>query len=152
EASERERAGVSPWESLQTGLFIARKGQMKPPLAGGKIVGGYGWKTDNVTNLKSFSPGVEIHGKPNYNVRAIADGVIVYVGSLRGYGNFVIVAHDDGFYSTYGGLGRVKVQLDQRIPEREPVGVTDDGIVKFELRRGQEAVDPIEWLDFSQLQ
>lgn len=150
EARERERGTGGRFRSQNTGLFVAQKGRMKPPIAG-RIVSAYGWKTDDVTNLKSYSPGVEIKGKPNYNVRAVAEGVVVYVGSLRSYGNFVIVAHDDGYYSTYGGLDRVKVRQDQRIPAREPVGVTADGMVKFELRKGQEPVDPVQWLDFGQL-
>lgn len=148
---ERERSGTRSPVSASTGLFTARKGSYKSPIQGGKIISNYGWKTNSVTNLKSFASGIEIQGKPNYNVRAISAGVVVYIGSLRDYGKFVIVAHDDGYYTTYGGLGKVKVSLDQRIPEREPVGVTADGFVRFEIRHGKEAVDPIRWLDFSQL-
>lgn len=148
---EKEKAGQHRPVSANTGLFVGRKGSYKSPIQGGKIISNYGWKTDGVTNLKSFAPGIEIQGKPNYNVRSIASGAVVYVGALRDYGNFVIVAHDDGYYTTYGGLGRVKVELNQRIPEREPVGVTSDGYVRFEIRKGKEAVDPVQWLDFSGL-
>lgn len=151
EASDRRSATrrYRP-QTEMTGLFVARKGRLKPPIQG-KVISGFGWKTDNVTNLKSYSPGIEIKGKPNYNVRVVAPGVVVYIGNLRGYGKFVIVAHDDGYYTTYGGLGRVKVALDQRIPLREPVGVTASGLVKFELRAGKESVDPVAWLDFGAL-
>lgn len=151
EASERQsRTRLDRPQTEMTGLFVAQKGRLKPPIQG-KIISGFGWKTDNVTNLKSYSPGIEIKGKPNYNVRAVAPGIIVYIGNLRGYGKFVIVAHDDGYYTTYGGLGRVKVVLDQRIPVREPVGVTGTGLVKFEIRAGKESVDPVAWLDFGAL-
>lgn len=151
EASERQsRTRLDRPQTEMTGLFVAQKGRLKPPIQG-KIISGFGWKTDHVTNLKSYSPGIEIKGKPNYNVRAVAPGIIVYIGNLRGYGKFVIVAHDDGYYTTYGGLGRVKVVLDQRIPVREPVGVTGTGLVKFEIRAGKESVDPVAWLDFGAL-
>lgn len=151
EASERQsRTRQDRPQTEMTGLFMAQKGRLKPPIQG-KIISGFGWKTDHVTNLKSYSPGIEIKGKPNYNVRAVAPGIIVYIGNLRGYGKFVIVAHDDGYYTTYGGLGRVKVVLDQRIPVREPVGVTGTGLVKFEIRAGKESVDPVAWLDFGAL-
>ena len=152
EAQERERNAsqrTTP-EANMTGLFVAQKGRLKPPLAG-KIVTGFGWRTDPVSNLKTFSPGVEIKGLPNYNVRAVAEGTVAYIGSLRGYGKFVIVAHDDGFYTTYGGLARVKVSLDQVIAARTAVGVTTTGMVKFEIRRGKESVDPVSWLDFGAL-
>ncbi|MFQ5607987.1 MAG: murein hydrolase activator EnvC family protein [Candidatus Zixiibacteriota bacterium] len=151
ESSERQRSARQDRPTTESsGLFIAQKGRLKPPVQG-KIVTGYGWKTDKVSNLKSFSPGIEIQGKPNYNVRAVSSGVIAYIGSLRGYGDFVIVAHDDGYYTTYGGLARVKVQLSQRIPAREPLGVTGSGPMKFELREGKKSVDPIAWLDFGSL-
>ncbi len=152
EAREREKntARRSSPEASYTGLFVAQKGRLKPPLQG-RIVTGFGWKTDGVTNLKTFSPGVEIQGGQNYNVRAVAEGVIAYIGSLRGYGKFVIIAHDDGFYTTYGGLERIKVVLDQVISVRTAVGVTATGLVKFEIRKGKESVDPISWLDFTQL-
>ncbi len=152
EAREREKntSRRSTPQADFTGLFIAQKGRLKPPIQG-RIITGFGWKTDGVSNLKTFSPGVEIQGKPNYNVRAVAEGVIAYIGSLRGYGKFVIVAHDDGFYTTYGGLDRVKVVLDQTIAVRTAVGVTATGSVKFEIRSGKESVDPIIWLDFGEL-
>ncbi len=151
EASERQNNTRRDRPQMEmTGLFVARKGRLKPPIQG-KVISGFGWKTDDVTNLKSYSPGIEIKGNPNYNVRAVAPGVVVYIGNLRGYGQFVIVAHDDGYYTTYGGLARVKVVLDQRIPLREPVGVTGTGLVKFELRAGRESVDPVAWLDFGAL-
>ncbi len=152
EARERERNArqrTSP-ETNMTGLFVAQKGRLKPPLAG-KIVSPFGWATDPVSNLKTFSSGVEIKGKPNYNVRAVAEGTVAYIGSLHGYGKFVIVAHDDGFYTTYGGLARVKVTLDQVIAARTAVGVTATGMVKFEIRHGKESVDPVSWLNFGAL-
>ncbi|MBN4076198.1 hypothetical protein JYT16_00620, partial [Gemmatimonas aurantiaca] len=75
ESAERERAGSRSPVSVHSGLFVSRKGAFKSPIQGGKIISNFGWKTDGVTNLKSFAPGIEIQGKPNYNVRAIAAGV-----------------------------------------------------------------------------
>lgn len=150
EAKDRDNSLQSRDESQMTGLFIAQKGRFKLPVQG-KVISGFGWKTDKVSNLKSFSPGIEIQGKLNYNVRVVAPGVVAYIGDLRGYGKFVIVGHDDGYYTTYGGLNRVKVVLGQRIPLREPVGVTGSGPIKFEIRNGKESVDPIAWLNFQEL-
>jgi len=131
-----------------TGRFVALKGQMDPPIRG-QVQSPFGWKQDPVTKLKSFSPGVEIQGAAGFTVRAIADGAVVYVGVMRGYQNFVIVNHDDGYYSTYGGMSSVTVALDQTLTARDAIGVTADGRVRFELRRGQEAVDPARWLDYT---
>lgn len=151
EAQERrDRTGRETHQSSYTGLFVASKGRLRPPIAG-KIISRFGWKTDEVSNLRSFSSGIEIRGKPNYNVRVVAPGVVVYTGSMRDYDNFVIVSHDDGYYTTYGGLGRIKVEIDQSVSLRQPVGVTASGQVKFEIRKGKDSVDPVVWLDFSSL-
>src|SRR5690606_4843817 len=47
--------------------------------------------------------GIDIAGKSGQPVRAVADGVVVYSGSgLVGYGELVIVKHNDEWLSAYG--------------------------------------------------
>ncbi len=132
----------------QSGAFVALKGRMAPPIQG-EIVATYGWKVDEKTKLKSYSPGVTIQGSPNFNVRAVADGVVAYVGFLRGYDKFVIVEHDDGYYTTYGGMSSVTAVVDQLINARDALGISTTGLVRFELRHGKESVDPALWFSFA---
>jgi len=131
---------------LKTGNFLGYKGKLRTPLKG-TIVSGYGWKTDKKTYLKSFSPGIEIKGKANSSVKAIADGIVVYTGRIRGYGVFVILEHEDGYYSTYAGIENLSVIKEQIMTRGDLIGVTTDGRLKFELRKGRDPVDPVEWIN-----
>jgi len=138
------RAGID--FDFETGNFVSYKGKLPTPLSG-KVINSFGWKTDRITNLKSFSPGIEIEGRANSHVVAISSGVVAYSGYIRGYGNFIILEHEDGFYSTYAGLADMYVIKNQLISRGERVGYSSDGKIKFELRKGKEPLDPVEWIN-----
>ncbi|MFN7572947.1 MAG: peptidoglycan DD-metalloendopeptidase family protein [Betaproteobacteria bacterium] len=96
--------------------------------------------------------GIDIGGKEGESVVAAGDGQVVYVGSgLRGYGNLVIVKHDDDFVSAYAHNREVLVKKDayvkrgQKIAE---VGRTDADQPKlhFEIRRAGKPLDPLSLL------
>lgn len=130
---------------FSTGNFLSYKGGLPAPLKG-KVTNGFGWKTDKKTYLKSFSPGIEITGQKKSAVYSVANGVVAYIGNLRGYGNFLIVEHEDGYYSMYSGLESLIVGENQVVARGEKVGNTPTGVIKFELRQGRDPIDPIEWI------
>ena len=142
---ERDDSEVLIQFDFSTGNFLSYKGGLPAPLEG-EVTSGYGWKTDRTTYLKSFSPGIEITGKKKTAVKAVATGVVAYVGSLRGYGNFLIVEHEDGYYSMYSGLESLIVEENQVVIRGEKLGNTPTGVIKFELRQGRDPIDPIEWI------
>jgi septal ring factor EnvC (AmiA/AmiB activator) len=142
-AQEPNRRGPS--------VFATMKGQLLSPYHG-KITEVFGEHVDPVNRLKSFSPGITIKGKAHTPVYAVASGTVAYAGNLRGYGNFVIISHDDQYYSTYAGLGEVLVSENQFVSSRAKLGSSgQDGVVKFELRDGREPLDPVKWIDLESL-
>jgi septal ring factor EnvC (AmiA/AmiB activator) len=144
----RRQDGETP--RYRAGSFTQLKGSLQPPIKG-KIVSSFGWKKDKITNLSSFSPGIDIRpSKGHREVWACAPGRVVYVGQLRGYNNFVIIEHDDNFYTTYAGLGAVTVELDELLNTRDNVGSLAENKFHFEIRRGREHLDPVIWLDINE--
>jgi septal ring factor EnvC (AmiA/AmiB activator) len=141
----REKDELKTAFDFKTGNFRSYKGGLYAP-ARGRVVKSFGWKSDDITKLKSFSPGIEIQGKENTVVSCVANGVIAYVGDLRGYGKFIIIEHEDGYYSTYAGLDDLSVEPNQLVIKGEKIGVSKSGRVKFELRQGKEPLDPVEWI------
>ena len=132
-------------------VFSSMKGQLIMPYRG-KITTRFGSAVHPVTKLRSYSPGIVISGSGSGQVKAVASGTIAYSGNLRGYGNFVIINHDNEYYTTYAGLGSVKVAERQYVTAGTTLGVADaDGEVRFELRRGREPLDPVEWIKFEAL-
>jgi len=131
--------------------FAATMGQLQSPFRG-RIIEAFGERIDPISRLKSFSPGISIKGKAGVAVFAVASGTVVYTGNLRGYGNFVIISHDDQYYTTYAGLAAVLVSENQFVSSRAKLGSSgQDGVVKFEIRDGREPLDPVKWLDLESL-
>jgi|CXWL01.1.fsa_nt_gi septal ring factor EnvC (AmiA/AmiB activator) len=131
--------------SLAPGEFNRLAGRMPIPVRG-RIVTPYGPLVDSVTKLKSFSPGITIRAAASSEITSVAAGQIVYAGELRGYGQFVIVQHDYEHFTTYAGLGEILVQRGDRVESGTIVGqAREDGLVKFELRKGRESLDPLTW-------
>jgi len=97
--------------------------------------------------------GLDIAGSPGDPILAAADGRVVYVGSeLRGYGNMVIVKHNDTFLSAYAHAQQILVKekevvrQGQKIAEMGSSGA-DRVKLHFELRRQGVAVDPEPYLN-----
>ena len=113
--------------------------------ASGKLIGVYSSNT-------SLNKGIDIAGKLGEPVIATADGSVVYAGSgLRGYGELVIIKHNDTFISAYGHNRRLlvnegqKVKAGQQIAEMGSTG-TDQVKLHFEIRRQGKPVDPMQYL------
>ena len=148
---EEQRAEADQGADRLPSAFAALRGKLLSPYRG-SIVESYGEHTHPITHLKSFSPGVTIKGRPGAPVYTVASGTVAYSGNLRGYGNFVIINHDHQYYSTYANLGDVAVSQGQFVESRAKVGASGtDGVVKFELRKGRESLDPVSWIDIESL-
>ncbi len=96
--------------------------------------------------------GLAIAGKLGDPVLAAADGRVVYVGSeLRGYGNLVIVKHNNTYLTAYAHNQRILVKDDQAVRRGQKIaemGASDADRVQlhFEIRRQGKPVDPARLL------
>ena len=97
-------------------------------------------------------PGIEIAGRSGDQVRAAADGVVVYSGNgLVGYGELVIIKHSDSFLSAYGHNRKrlvkegQRVKAGQQIAEMGATGAARDEL-EFQIRRDGNPVDPQQYL------
>ncbi len=96
--------------------------------------------------------GMDIAGKAGDAVIASADGRVVYAGAgLRGYGNLVILKHNNTFLTAYAHNQSLLVKEDQSVRKGQKIaemGSTDADRVKlhFEIRRQGKPVDPARYL------
>ncbi len=114
------------------------------PVEGGSVVGRF--------NGSDAIPGIEIAGNSGDPVRAAADGVVVYSGNgLVGYGELVIIKHNDSFLSAYGHNRRrlvkegQRVTAGQQIAEMGSTGATRNEL-EFQIRKNGNPVDPLSYL------
>ncbi len=96
--------------------------------------------------------GLGLAGNAGDPVLAAADGRVVYAGSgLRGYGNLIIVKHNNTFLTAYAHNQTLLVREDQTVRRGQKIaemGSTDSDRVKlhFEIRRQGKPVDPARYL------
>lgn len=111
--------------------------------ASGTLLAGF----DEVRNK-----GYDIGGKAGDPVLAAADGRVVYAGAgLRGYGNLIILKHNNTFLTAYAHNQSLLVKEDQSVRRGQKIaemGSTDADRVKlhFEVRRQGKPVDPVRYL------
>jgi lipoprotein NlpD len=125
-----------------------------PPSAGADDVA-FIWPA-NGTVLSGFdevkNKGLSIGGKAGDPVLAAADGKVVYAGAgLRGYGNLVILKHNNTFLTAYAHNQTLLVKEDQSVKKGQKIaemGSTDADRVNlhFEIRRSGKPVDPTRYL------
>jgi lipoprotein NlpD len=96
--------------------------------------------------------GIDITGAEGQPIRAAADGVVVYSGSgLVGYGELIIVKHNDAWLSAYGhNRSRMvnegqRVTAGQQIAQMGHTGAAHD-LLHFEIRFNGKPVDPMAYL------
>ena len=96
--------------------------------------------------------GLDFAGKPGDPVFAVADGRVVYAGSgLRGYGNLVIIKHNNTYLTAYAHNRAMLVEQDQVVRKGQRIaemGSTESDTVKlhFEVRKLGKPVDPAKLL------
>ena len=96
--------------------------------------------------------GYDIGGKAGDPVIAAADGRVVYAGAgLRGYGNLIILKHNNTFLTAYAHNQTLLVKEDQNVRRGQKIaemGSSDTDRVKlhFEIRRQGKPVDPAKYL------
>lgn len=75
-------------------------------------------------------------------VRAAADGEVVYVGSLDGYGQLVAIKHGNDWATVYAGIVRPRIHTGQQVQAGDVLAEAD-GPLNFQLRFRGRPVDPL---------
>lgn len=96
--------------------------------------------------------GIDLSGRLGTPIKAAAAGKVVYSGhGLRGYGQLIIIKHNDTYLSAYGHNDRLLVKEGQSIDRGQVIaemGRTDAEQVKlhFEIRKNGKPIDPLSLL------
>lgn len=120
----------------------------------GSIVRHYGMDDAGVRN-----DGINIAAPIGAPIRSAADGEVVYTGSeLEGYGNLLLVRHDDGWVSAYAHTDSILVEKGDRVRQGQVIakvgrtGDVDQPQLHFELRHELKPRNPIAALNGTDLQ
>jgi murein DD-endopeptidase MepM/ murein hydrolase activator NlpD len=120
--------------------------QFQWPVAQGVVSSGFGIRNG------AMHDGVDIAAPAGTPVYAADSGVVIFSGTLHGYGNTVIIRHDDGYATVYGHDERnlvsegARVARGQEIGEIGRSGRTTGANLHFEVRRDNVAKNPLAYL------
>lgn len=105
-----------------------------------------------IEKFSNASKGIDISGSLGDRVVAAADGRVVYSGNaLPGYGNLIIIKHNDDYLTAYAHNQSILVKEQQSIKAGEQIatmGATGTSSVRlhFEIRYKAQSVDPLKYL------
>lgn len=115
----------------------------------GQVISSYGPKKDGLHN-----DGINIKTPKGTPVRAAENGVVVYSGrELQGYGNLVLVRHENRWMTAYAHLGKIMIKRGQIVNKGETIGTVgstgsvDVPQLHFEVRKGTRALNPKRYLE-----
>lgn len=117
--------------------------------ATGKIIAGFGPRPDGTHN-----DGINLSVPLGTEVKAAESGVVAYAGSeLKGYGNLVLIRHENGWVTAYAHNETLMVsrgdtvKRGQVIAKAGKTGTVDQPQLHFELRQDAKPVDPTPFME-----
>ena len=105
-----------------------------------------------IEKFSNASKGIDISGTLGTKVVAAANGRVVYSGNaLPGYGNLIIIKHNDDYLTAYAHNQTILVKEQQNVRAGEQIatmGATGTSSVRlhFEIRYKAQSVDPLKYL------
>ena len=163
--AEMEKASESLTSSLQIlekkddlldQSFLQSKGRLPPPLEG-TLITRFNEKTVNRLGIRSVSKGIALKAPTGTMIHAVHEGIVMFSGYLRGYGNSIIVNHGYQYYSIVSRVERLLVKKGDKVKEMAEIGIIGDTAtlmsegLYFEIRHGSKSLDPLAWIDSSKL-
>ena len=97
--------------------------------------------------------GINIKAPRGTSVKAADKGTVAYSGNeLKGFGNLILIRHDDGWITAYAHNEKLLVKKGQRVERGEKIatvgstGGTNSPQLHFEIRAGKNPVNPVNYL------
>ena len=137
-----------PSAETGSGAFRDLKGKLRLPVIGELTNRFGGPRQDSGLSWK----GLFISAKTGREVKAVAEGKVVYADWLRGFGNLLILDHGDGYMSLYGNNESLLKQVGEDAKAGDTIaaagnsGGNPDSGLYFELRFQGKPFDPIPWV------
>jgi len=88
----------------------------------GFITDGFGYRIDPFTGKRAFHKGIDISARRGTPIIAPADGIVTKAGKTKGYGNSVVISHQNNITTRYGHLKDIFVKKGQRVKRGDVIG------------------------------
>jgi len=131
--------------------FGSLRGRLPWPTEG-KVVSAFGAQVHPRFGTRTFRNGVDIQAGEGKDVAAVYGGHVVYTGWFKGYGNLIILDHDNEYYTLYAHVADILVKEGDDVKQGQRIGtVGETGSLEgprlyFEVRFEGKPQNPEQWL------
>lgn len=147
-APKSDKVAVAAPQAEKQAAAAAAGDKLRWPVIG-RVIAGFGGRPDGTHN-----DGINLSVPLGTAVHSAEAGVVAYAGSeLKGYGNLILVRHDNGWVTAYAHNDELmvkrgdKVRRGQVIAKAGKTGTVDQPQLHFELRQGSRPVDPTPYME-----
>jgi len=119
----------------------------------GKISSHFGYRANPFTGIRQFHSGLDIVGPLNAPINSSMDGRVAETGYSTIFGNFIILAHAEGYQTLYAHLNKILVKQGASVQQGQTIGLlgstgysTGAHLHLGVFKRGT-AIDPLKFLN-----
>ena len=142
-----ETIAVAKEPAVEEPSGSATPGSFRWPVRG-RVISEFGTKPNGEKN-----EGINLAVPEGTSVKAADDGEVIYSGNeLKGYGNLVLIRHQNGYVTAYAHASELLVNRGEKISRGQIIaragatGSVSQPQLHFELRKGQKPIDPKPYL------
>lgn len=149
---QKQKQRETPQKRESPGITLKpKKGIFALPVQG-KLISKYGRHKNTDFNTYTFNSGIDVSAPLGEVVRAAGLGEVIYTGSIKGYGQIIIIDHGGRTTTLYAHLSKILIDIGDKVKKGQILGqVGDSGGVSsprlhFEVRVEGKPTDPMNWL------
>jgi septal ring factor EnvC (AmiA/AmiB activator) len=144
---------VEPLEETNNALneFASYKGLLEMPVKG-KITSFFGSQKNRRLNVINFNSGIEIEADRGEPIRAVLNGIVLFSGWFKSYGNMIIIDHGNHYYTVYAHTEELFKSKGEPVEKLEVIATVGDtssmsgSNLYFEVRHYGRSMNPLKWL------
>jgi murein DD-endopeptidase MepM/ murein hydrolase activator NlpD len=120
------------------------------PVPGGRLGDGFAWRIHPILHRRKHHDGVDYDGPMGTPILAAGDGTVALISWQPGYGRYVRLRHDQGYFTTYAHIARTTqgLAVGQRVSQGQIIayvgstGLSTGPHLYYELRKDNRYLDP----------
>ncbi len=120
------------------------------PVPGGRLGDGFAWRIHPILRVRKHHDGVDYAGPMGSPILAAGDGTVELIAWQPGYGRYVRVRHDQGYFTTYAHISKAAkgLAVGQRVTQGQIIayvgssGLSTGPHLYYELRKDNRYLDP----------
>lgn len=131
--------------------FRRLKGLLNMPVKG-RIITSFGRHRNQAYGVMNYQTGINIQADRGEPIRSVYGGRVIFSNWFKGYGNMLIIDHEDHYYTLYAHAEELFKQKGDLVQAEEVIGTVGDSgamggpALHFEVRHHGKPVDPMAWL------